>query len=762
MKLITQLLILAIAFAATSARAQVIIPWTDVDKTGSSLGDLATRSASDLNSGILAGANGGTGVANTGKTITLGGNLTTTGAYNLTLTQAGNTSLTLPTEGTVATNQIDVYIIGGQSNAQGMGDSTLSPVPQSGTALQWWALTLTPAIDPIGNANTGSAWPSFAVTYFAATGRKICFVPSAVGGSAQSAAADDGAGNWDSAGALYGTSVSRAQAAMTALITAGYTPVFKGVLWSQGEKDAYQINASVISKATYKAALVAMIARYRAVSEFGVSMPFYISTTGIGKPADGGDAGYAEVRAAQMEVAASDPLTRIVFRNGQDFYTRSGYIQGDLIHYKQIGYNEMGRDMAGNITSGNAYRYFQFKGTEESDAYYPHGKIGVHTTLPIGTLDSASGFVGSEPSLSIGADINDYLRTDAVRKLGSIVGAPYNTADTPLMAIGTDANTASNIISVGGGFSGFSSATRVSTYAAAAVDTATGTEITRVTTGGLALLTGNLTGGASNMTILAGSDADRTIALQPTNAVSAGVNALVLSKDNATFSVAPLPSGTLSFGSTSARWNIGYFGAISDGTDQLIGSGGYTVSVSAGTRWTATQIMTGGVQRLLVNSSGIDVAGVIKAGSSDVSITDSSGLILSAALNTVQPSVGGTGQTTFTDGQLLIGNTTGNTLAKATLTAGAGVSITNGSGSITIKNSQMSALRTGTATLVAGTVTITDAATAAGTIISPRYLTPGGVPGAVFVSAKTPTSGFVVTSTNALDTSVIYYEAFEP
>lgn len=45
---------------------------------------------------------------------------------------------------------------------------------------------------------------------------------------------------------------------------------------------------------------------------------------------------------------------------------------------------------------------------------------------------------------------------------------------------------------------------------------------------------------------------------------------------------------------------------------------------------------------------------------------------------------GGTGQTTYTNGQLLIGNTTGNTLTKATLTAGTGISITNGSGSITI------------------------------------------------------------------------------
>jgi len=45
---------------------------------------------------------------------------------------------------------------------------------------------------------------------------------------------------------------------------------------------------------------------------------------------------------------------------------------------------------------------------------------------------------------------------------------------------------------------------------------------------------------------------------------------------------------------------------------------------------------------------------------------------------------GGTGQTSFTNGQLLIGNSTGNTLTPATLTAGSGVTITNGSGAITV------------------------------------------------------------------------------
>lgn len=57
---------------------------------------------------------------------------------------------------------------------------------------------------------------------------------------------------------------------------------------------------------------------------------------------------------------------------------------------------------------------------------------------------------------------------------------------------------------------------------------------------------------------------------------------------------------------------------------------------------------------------------------------------LGAVTSTVGVSSGGTGQTSYTDGQLLIGNSTGNTLAKSTLTAGAGVTITNGAGSITI------------------------------------------------------------------------------
>lgn len=55
---------------------------------------------------------------------------------------------------------------------------------------------------------------------------------------------------------------------------------------------------------------------------------------------------------------------------------------------------------------------------------------------------------------------------------------------------------------------------------------------------------------------------------------------------------------------------------------------------------------------------------------------------------------GGTGQSTYTDGQLLIGNSTGNTLTKATITAGSGITVTNGSGAITIAASGGGSIQT--------------------------------------------------------------------
>jgi trimeric autotransporter adhesin len=62
---------------------------------------------------------------------------------------------------------------------------------------------------------------------------------------------------------------------------------------------------------------------------------------------------------------------------------------------------------------------------------------------------------------------------------------------------------------------------------------------------------------------------------------------------------------------------------------------------------------------------------------------------------------GGTGQTSYADGQLLIGNSGTGSLVKATLTAGSGITITNGSGAITI-----AATGGGTVTSVTGTAPV--------------------------------------------------------
>jgi hypothetical protein len=81
-------------------------------------------------------------------------------------------------------------------------------------------------------------------------------------------------------------------------------------------------------------------------------------------------------------------------------------------------------------------------------------------------------------------------------------------------------------------------------------------------------------------------------------------------------------------------------------------------------------------------------------------MTNCTGLPLTTGVTgTLAVANGGTGQTTYTNGQLLIGNTTGNTLTKATLTAGTGIAITNGTGAISI-----AAINNGTVTSVAMSV----------------------------------------------------------
>ncbi len=55
---------------------------------------------------VVTGAQGGTGVNNSGKSITLGGNLTFSGSFGTTFTVTGTTSVTLPTSGTLVNSAV--------------------------------------------------------------------------------------------------------------------------------------------------------------------------------------------------------------------------------------------------------------------------------------------------------------------------------------------------------------------------------------------------------------------------------------------------------------------------------------------------------------------------------------------------------------------------------------------------------------------------------------------------------------------------------
>jgi hypothetical protein len=90
----------------TADRITVATDSVDIASTyvgQSSITTLGTIGTGTWQGTIVAGQYGGTGVNNSGKTITLGGSFTHTGAHTLGLTTTANTSVTLPTTGTLAT-----------------------------------------------------------------------------------------------------------------------------------------------------------------------------------------------------------------------------------------------------------------------------------------------------------------------------------------------------------------------------------------------------------------------------------------------------------------------------------------------------------------------------------------------------------------------------------------------------------------------------------------------------------------------------------
>ena len=136
-------------------------------------------------------------------------------------------------------------------------------------------------------------------------------------------------------------------------------------------------------------------------------------------------------------------------------------------------------------------------------------------------------------------------------------------------------------------------------------------------------------------------------------------------------------------------------GSVTTPTDTTADGGGITLKgatdktfnwVNSTDSWTASEhIDLASGKEFKINGTSVLSGSTLGSGVTSSSLT-SVGTLSSGtwSASTIAVDKGGTGQTSYTNGQLLIGNSTGNTLSKATLTAGDNITITNSAGGITI------------------------------------------------------------------------------
>ena len=124
----------SIALGATVTTFAGLTSITSTTFVGALTGNASTATTAGNVTGIVASANGGTGVNNGSSTITLGGNLTMSGAFASTFTVTGITSVTFPTSGTLLSTAAAVTVAQGgtglttlTANNVILGNGTSSP-----------------------------------------------------------------------------------------------------------------------------------------------------------------------------------------------------------------------------------------------------------------------------------------------------------------------------------------------------------------------------------------------------------------------------------------------------------------------------------------------------------------------------------------------------------------------------------------------------------------------------------------------------------
>ena len=190
---------------------------------------------------------------------------------------------------------------------------------------------------------------------------------------------------------------------------------------------------------------------------------------------------------------------------------------------------------------------------------------------------------------------------------------------------------------------------------------------TKTVTGTLALSSATLSGNATfsnNLTVTGDLTVNGTTTTINSTTVSTDDKNIVLA-DTASPSDATSDGGGITLrGTTDKTWNW------IDATDAWTSSEHINLASGKSYYINGTQVLSSTTLGSGVTGSSLTSVGTIGTGTWQGT--------------TIGVAYGGTGQTSYTDGQLLIGNTATGGLSKATLTAGTGVTITNGNGTISI------------------------------------------------------------------------------
>ena len=252
----------------------------------------------------------------------------------------------------------DLWVLGGQSNMEGVGDlvdvEPPSPFVHSYQSREAWAVAEEPlhwlgesprfvhhqlwgreAVpdepdprDPNRNKGAGLGL-AFGKAYHGLTGVPVGLIPSAHGGTSMEQWSPELKGA--RGGSLYGATLERVQDIGGAV---------RGILWYQGESDAYPGGASL-----YKDRMTRLLSAFRA--DFGQpDLPFYLVQIGcfVTAPNDDGVLGWNGIREAQRTWAQTLPHVRLVSAIDLEL--------DDPIHIGVHGLKRLGRRLA-SVAAGH-------------------------------------------------------------------------------------------------------------------------------------------------------------------------------------------------------------------------------------------------------------------------------------------------------------------------------------------------------------------------------------------------------------------------